>query len=940
MKRTSLSTLLIMLISLGNVFAQGTIRGKIIDKSTGEELIGAAVLVVGTTRGASTDLDGNYSIDNIPNGKYELRVSFISYETQTITGVTLNGGVEVLNFNLSPVSQQITGVIITAKAVQNNEAAIRTVQRKAATVVDGIGARQMSQVGEGDAAGALKRVTGITVEGGKYVYVRGLGDRYSKSVLNGAEIPGLDPERNSVQMDLFPANIIDNVIVHKTYSPELPGSFTGGYVNVITKDFPEKFTFQFSTSLGINDQSSFNSSYLGYEGSSTDWLGIDNGFRAIPDAALGELPSLQFPLSQNGALDAITKSFNKIWVPEEVGSFMNHSHGLSLGNQTKLFGKTLGYIASLSYSRKFEHYGDGEVGRYRLTGANSEQLNQELILDDIKSTGDVMIGAMLALTLKLNNNHKVGLNILHNQSGITTSRAQSGRKPSDDPDMFYETQTIQFQERAFTSYQFKGEHLFRNAGNLHFEWMSSYTSSGQDEPDLRFFTNDYFVNGNDTNYNIQVTLYPLPTRFYREMDEINFDNKLDFALPFQLNGKESKLKFGTQLTWKVRSFVEKRFQFNDQYGLFDGDVADYMKDDNMGPVSGTYGIYVLNSKDDDDKNSYDATQSIYSGYLMADMPITSQLRIIAGARLEKTIMDVTSRNPIKEPGHLDNLDILPALNITYGLIEDTMNVRFGFSRTLARPTFRELAPYASFNFVGDYVIVGNNELERTLITNIDLRWEYYMTSREIISFSAFYKDFINPIERTFNPEAGNDELTWRNVDQAKVYGVEAELSKRLSFINALRNYQLSLNASLVRSVVTIDEKELQTIQQTEPEYPSTTQMFGQSPFIVNGLLAYVNDSLGLNFNLSYNIFGKRLVTVILGGTPNIYEQPRGLMNFNIGKSIGDNLSLKFSVNNILNSEYRKVYTRYNEQDTWKNLEYTYAKYTLGRTFSLGITYKL
>ena len=271
---------------------------------------------------------------------------------------------------------------------------------------------------------------------------------------------------------------------------------------------------------------------------------------------------------------------------------------------------------------------------------------------------------------------------------------------------------------------------------------------------------------------------------------------------------------------------------------------------------------------------------------MLDISLTGKLRIIVGVRLETADIHSESYNPDKPVGNLTNSDLLPALNIYYGLSK-MMNLRGAYTRTLARPTFRELAPYASFDFQGDYVVVGNAALERTLIDNVDLKWEWFMTPIEIFSVGIFYKRFFNPIERTFNPEAGNDELTWRNVDEAKVFGLEADLRKQLDFIPTLRNFKLGLNVTFVKSLVNVDERELSTIHATEPDYPSARVMFGQSPYIINALLSYDNIESGWQSNVSYNVIGKRMVMVILGGTPNIYEQPAGLINFNISFAIID-----------------------------------------------------
>ncbi|HBS84947.1 MAG: hypothetical protein A2W91_06910 [Bacteroidetes bacterium GWF2_38_335] len=921
-----------LLIILSNfLYSQGTIRGKVIDKSTGDDLIGANVFLVGTTYGAMADFDGNFTISGIPEGSYTLRCSFISYETQDVKNVTIKkGDVTVINFTLGEASFELQAVVVVRKQVTHTETAIDRAKIKSPTLLDGISSQQISRSGDSDAAGALKRVTGISVEGGKYIYVRGLGDRYSKTLLNGAEIPGLDPNKNSVQMDLFPSNLIDNMMVYKSFSPELPGSFTGGLVDIITKDFPEKYTFQFSTSFGYNTNASLNKDFLSYKGGSLDWLGIDDGSRKIPDAAEGKIPYLYF---DNTTLDEITRSFNKQMDPEKIPSFLNHSHSISVGNQDSLFGKPFGYVFGLTYQRDFQFYDDGLTGRFKLTDHVDEVefLNTELNLNDTKGTQEVLMGAIANLHFKISENSKIGFNFIRNQGGQTTARFQEGRKPSDDPDMVYQTRTIQYLQRAFTSGQIKGKHLLKNLGNTEINWISSVTVSQQDEPDLRFFSTDYNINSEgDTLFHIRPSVYGVPVRYFREMWERNSDNKVNFEKPFTFLGDKSKLKFGASYVEKYRIFTERRIDYKDQNGSYNGIIDDYLSDENIGPgSSGTYGLYVEDATDI--KNSYEASQNVVGAYLMADMPLGLKLRATYGLRLESTGMLVESYDTEKEPGELNEADLLPAVNLTYFLKEDTTNLRFAYARTLARPTFRELAPYSSFDFLGDFTIIGNPELERTIIDNLDIRWETFRKRGEIISFSGFFKRFNNPIERTFNPMAANPELTYRNVKTAIVGGVEAEFRKSLDFIGILRNIKLGVNITLVKSKVSIDSLELVAIHATNPYHKNTRLMFGQPPYIINISANYQHDSTGISSTISYNVTGEKLSVVVVGGTPSIYEQPRHQLDFNISKKFGKNISMKLSVANLLNDTYLKTYT-------YKEKQYVFESYSMGRTFSIGFSY--
>ena len=921
------TAILVGLITVHTFGQKGILAGKVIDEKTAEELIGTTIVVTGTTNGAITDFDGNYHLELDP-GVYTITCSYISYQTIVLDEVKIIAGeVTNLDIQLGEAVTNLEEVQIVTRGRKRSEAAIQALQRKSAIVLDGISANQISKMGDSDAAGALKRVTGVSVEGGKYVYVRGLSDRYSKTTLNGADIPGLDPNRNSVQMDLFPASIIESIIVHKTFSADLPADFTGGHVDIITVDFPRKFNLLASVKYEYNPQSSLNSDFLGYKGGKFDWLGFDDGTRSVPNKTQGQIPSR---FANDPLLDEITKSFNKQMEPLPKQSFINQSYSLAFGNQQKIGDKkVIGYNLAFSYTNEYEYFDDGITGRYKLIDPNDETLIGQLTLNtDIKGVQSVLWSALGNISFKLNEHHKLGLLVLHNQSGLSTGRYQAGEKNSDESGMFYQTKTLQYLQRGLSSAQLNGEHYLESAGKMKINWLSSFTFSTQKEPDLRFFTNHYnIINGNPL-YEIAPSLYPVPTRYYRDMKETNFDNKIHFELPFKLSGNSSKLKFGGTAVMKNREFREQKFSFMENTNSYTGSVPEYLHDSNMDAAAGK--LHVSNSVSSNDKNSYNGIQNVFGGYVSGDFGLLSKLRVVAGVRAEYAYILSESLKADEKKGEIENFDILPSVNLIYSFTEK-MNLRGAYYRTLARPTFRELAPFASFDFVGDYIFIGNADLKRTLTDNFDIRWEYFMEPGEMVSVSGFYKSFKDPIERTFNTEAANPELTLRNVEQAQVMGVEVEFRIGLDFVPFLKNFIIGGNVAYVKSMVSIDEKELSLKRVFDPEFPDTRVMFGQAPYILNSYLEYKNDSIGLGINLGFNITGEKLYLVNAVGIPDVYQQPRGQMDFNISKTLGKRLSIRFAIKNILNSNYLSTYS-------YKNIEYIFERYSLGRYYSIGINY--
>ncbi len=915
----------------------GTIRGKVIDGDFGDGLIGATVVVSGTTNGSVTDIEGSFSIGNLPTGSYDLEASFVGYEMKKITGVeVITGEISVINITLGGTTEELEEVVITAEALRNSEAGVLTAQKKALQVVDGMGAEQFARGGDNNAASAIKRITGVSVEGGKYVYVRGLGDRYSKTNLNGADIPGLDPNRNTVQMDLFPANLIDNIMVYKTFSPNLPGDFTGGFVNVETKDFPDRFTLQFSNSFSFNTQANFNDEFLSTQGGSTDYLGMDDGSRDIPEVILNNAVPVNGGAndSERALLNQMGNSFGLMQMaPFQNSRFLNQSHSLSIGNQKVLFGKSFGFIGGLSYNRGYSHYSNGSTGRYSLPGVGSTSLNTELSLNDTRSAESVLWGAFANLSLKLTDNNKLSFNMMRNQSSDNIARSQSGSKPLDDPELNYETRAIMYVERSITSAQLKGEHFLGGAGRATLDWISSYTVSSQEEPDLKFFTFGTRERiGGGTIYQIQPSIGQLPSRYYRDMTESHFDNKVNFSLPIGEEDKAGSIKAGLSYVIKDRGFREFQYRYNSNPtppDYFNGDINAYVSSQ-LATSDNPRGTYIFDAFDDG--NNYDADQTIAAAYGMIEKNIGEKLRLVAGARVETTELEIISFDEDDEPGSLDNVDVLPALSFTYAL-NDNMNVKGGYSKTLARPTFRELAPYTSFDFIGDYLLAGNTQLERTSISNLDIRWEYYSRPGELFAFSTFYKDFTNPIEKTFNVNAANgNELTWRNTPRARILGIEAEFRKRLDFIiQSLQNFTIGANFTYVKSEVDIDQAELGIIRAFDPDAPATRQMFGQSPYIVNTFISYDNFE-GFTSNLTFYVNGDRLSVVTAGGAPNVIEKARPTLNFNLSKRVGK-FDLKFSANNLLNPEFKFVQDFLGEDNIFQNS-------TMGQTFKLGFSYRV
>ena len=930
MKRTIF--LMAFLIAMVNTFAQnGVIVGVVKDAQTGELLPGTNVVISGTQKGAVTDLNGNFQLSDLPAGTYKISVTFISYTPLETEVVISESDTIELKVNLGSAATKIQGVNIIAKRNDRTENAMIVMQKKSGSVVNGISSQEMKKSGESTAAGALKKVTGVSVQDGKFVYVRGLSDRYSKTTLNGAEIPGLDPKRNTVQMDLFPAAALKNILVHKSFSPDITGDFTGGLIDLRTVDIPNKFSVNFSVQTAFNPQANLNKNFLTYQGGSTDFLGFDDGTRAVPTAAaLGDIPNRY---ENDPKLNEVTRSFNKIWTPDTKLSGLDQKYSFSIGNQLVKKGKTLGYFFSTQYEHSTKYYDDGFYGRYQLISANDENLNRQLESSQyVRGQQDAISTVMGGIGYEFNPQNRINLMVMNSHSGVKAANYMVFQDFRDDS-RHRERRVLEFSSRNIFTTQLKGHHDLRDFHGIKINWLGSFTSANQNEPDIRYLQNDIIPKNNgDTVYLVNPSLYSNPRRFYRNMIENVYFARVDFEMDYSAFNQESKLKFGFSNGFKNTDYQQKQFLFAENIKGEYHDINDFFADEN---IDAQNGIFAQNSKQDDKLNSYFGYQNVFAAYAMTSMNITNKIKAVYGLRVEKVNMHTESYKEAAGTevlsGGLDELNLLPSINLTASPTKK-LNIRFGFNRTLARPSFREKAPLTIENREGD-IMVGNPELKQTLINNYDFRIEKYMKSGEVISVGAFYKNFINPIEQTFNTEALNPEITWRNVDRANLYGLEAELSKKLSFIPGMKNFKITTNTTYVYSRITIDEKELVEKRRFDPYYPAERQMTEQSPWIVNALFSYQNDSLGLDMNISYTYNDDKLAFINSRGIPDIMMKATNDLNFNITKKLGKSFSLTFKVKNILNKRNTKYYDYSGEQ-------YIYSDYGWGRVFSLKFSYKL
>ncbi len=959
----SLFVVLFMFISIFSHAQQGKIRGTVFDHKTGESLVGVTVVVSGTLTGAATDLDGQFTLDLAP-GDYELQISYISYQTLKVPGIQVQAGEVTLldNLRLNESTLEIDEVVVTAEVIRTTEAALNTIKKQSAVIMDGISASRMKLIGDHTAVEAAKRVTGVTVEEGKYVYVRGLGDRYSKTTLNGMDIPGLDPDRNSLQMDIFPTNLIDNMLVSKNFTADMPADFTGGMMNVVTKDFPEEKIVNLSVSTAYNPDMHLNSGFLSYPGGSTDFLGFDDGTRALPDRA--RQPNIPTPIS--GASQQETVDFIRSFSPQLAASHqtspVDYSVSFSLGNQVDLLtgsnrNPTLGYIFSLSYRTDFNLYDDVAYGEYqRYIDPDRYEMRYATIQNGALGEEKVLIGLLggVALKTRLSKIRLMAMRLQNGENRAGIFSIDNNGEAVGQSGYFATSHNLEYNQRSVSNALLNGTHRIDDSG-WEIDWRLSPTLSTSEDPDMRktAFTHvgdrSSFMAGAGGN----------PARIWRYLKEQNISAKLDVNKKYQWMERDASLKFGLSHTWKARDYEILFFdmQFFGGQSWTDPDPGMVLHPDNIYP-NRPNSIYYQSGNSFPNPNAYHSNVNNTGIYLSNEFFPWPKLKTIVGLRAENFVQRHTGRDQRYASGDtengrnldnqkvLDAFDLFPSVTLIYALSEE-QNLRVSYSKTIARPSFKELSFAQILDPISNRIFNGtlftypgwDGKLSETRIQNLDLRWELFMKSGQLVSVSTFFKRFDNPIELVRIPEQQTStEYQPRNVGDGRLFGAEIEFRKDLNFIApGWQNVNLSGNITLVESQIdmTAMEYNSRVAYQKRGEYvDDKRQMAGQSPFVINAGITYSPSEAGIETGLFYNVKGSTLTIVGAGLFPDIYTEPFHSLNFSLNKKLGQNrkTSVDLKISNLLNARSESYYHSYQAQ------KQVYSRLSPGRSFSLGVSH--
>lgn len=1013
-----------VLFLTGTAYSQGTLRGKVSDEN-GETIIGARIsLKEDPSTGTKTDLDGNYTLLIKSPERKTLLVTFVGMDTVTQIIQLKNDEVIVKDFSMVAYKvRDIKEVKVVVKQVRANDYYMEKMKLNSATTIDYISSETMKKTGDANVTAAVARVSGVSNSGG-LITVRGIGDRYVKTTLNGSRIPTLDPLTNNIKLDIFPTSLVDNLVITKTASPDLPGDWTGAYISVETKDYPEKLMVNVESQFGYNVQSTFRD-YITSARSNTDWLGFDGGLRSRTDAqsvisapvlqptnyqemvALGlgdfyrnigvtgwsdgspqEETYLRLGLVQLGVLnpsqmndqDAYQKAlkyYNSQLAPKAFSIInpegtdfnngfannwntrfrkapVNFTQNFSIGDQVKLFGRPLGYIFGFRYGSTIRYDPNGISQRI-----GAEEVNYPVeFIDDAQMSRETNSWSMLAnLAYKINDFNKVSFLVMPNYIGTNDVASFSTQWDTADFQEYRVRKNIFYEQRKQMIYQWASQHLFPKS-NIKIESNISYTRGSSVAPDFKLTQYDATRIGTTiVGYQFSPNAGDGIRRYYRYLRENLFDSRLSVEVPLIKPEKKltRKLKFGTVYQSMIRNTKQDEYflvQGNSTAfkGLQNDDIDAYLNTDKFIISNGQIDFYYQDQIWD--WNRTVGNSSIAAGYGLIDFELLRNFRFNGGLRIEKAdlfsdifIYDFLGYGkndgrrvnipgyPIINPGIIDEVNFLPSGSVILKIGNQeraTTNLRFNFSQTVARPNIREMSASAVYDNEFRTLIYGNPNLKVTQVNNFDFRLESFFRSNDNISFSLFYKDFTNHIEMGF----GSSGITWDNNENSFVAGIELEGKKQFGKFLEFRS-----NLTIVKSYSEYVRKDFILLPGNQIEYfPVDTverTMFGQAPYIVNGMLTYKSDSLGLTATVSYNIQGPRLViTGILKGRPDIYEMPRHSLDFKVSKSLGKHFSSSVTIRDILNAPVLRSYKL--KDNTYVDFD----RFRYGALITMGVSYKL
>lgn len=778
----------------------GVITGYVTDAASGEGLAYTNIVIREVTStdarvqaGGSIALTKGQYFARVAPGRYELSFLYLGYESVTSATLEVEPGATLeldVSMKVEPIEFQT--FTVQATAIRNTAVSALAEKKKAIALQEAITAEEISKGTDSDAAEALSRVTGLSVVGGKFVFVRGLGDRYSSTSLNGASLSSPEPNRRTVPLDIFPASMLDNILVQKTYTPDMDGEFGGGNIDVQTRDAIDERLFQQRLSVGYSENV-FQDGFLSYRGGGTDWLGMDDGTRGLPrimdvyaDSRLPGKRNIQGIGIPTQQLSAIRESFSNVWTPRRQDSMPNFGYSALYADKFSLFGRGGSVLVSGSLSNSANTTSYRELN---IKGGTEGSYNTNTLFDVDLSERATLLGVTTALNYRINDASRLTYNILYTRGSEDKARIAQG---IDDNSIEFLQQNLTYVERDLQSHVFRGDHLLGSAGSK-LQWQLAFSNASRYEPDRRLANfqrltraivdpeDSENVLGYEEIWGKSALQFPF-VRIFGDSEEDDKGFKLNWDFRQQdRSWLERGMKVGFSFRERERTTRYRRFGIDCNGCVYDGSGEAEGLFDRTNYEDPAALDRVIITETSTDADVYDAGQQSAGLYGMLDIDIASTLRMVGGVRFENSEQFVVSESAYvsadsrqRVETSLANQDWLPALNLTYR-VTDRINLRSAYSRTVNRPEMRELSPFFNYNYEENVAEQGNLFLRQATIDSYDLRFEFFPTMRKYLALSIFRKNIDSPIERVYDAlAAGNFKEFPGNGEEGYLEGWELE----------------------------------------------------------------------------------------------------------------------------------------------------------------------
>jgi hypothetical protein len=881
----------------------GRIFGQVRDAATGTPLPGAQVLLVDGSRAVVAGVEGRFQIDRLPPGAQSIQVILIGYAPRTITEIEVpEGGLARIEVNMERQALALDGITVSAEVERGSAVSLLSEQRSSQSLVNAISAEQISRSPDGDAAAAVKRVSGVTVQDGKYVFVRGLGERYTTSSLNGTRIPSPEPERKIVPLDLFPSGLLQSISTTKTFTPDQPGDFSGGNVDIRTPSFPGRTSWGFSISTGW-DAEATGRGLLRAPTAGREWLASATGPRSLPAAAA----NYSGAASRGEEVNGVVNSFRPTWLAREDSGRLPLSMGGSVGGSTSALGQTLGYLGSLTWSASES----ARVDEFRARVGTGETY-----IDDYtgsSGTSSVLWGGILNVSALVGNHSQLHLSNTYNRSADNTARREVGN--DENTRSRVQIDRLTYVERVVRSHQLRGEHQFGMRHRV--DWSASASAVSRSEPDR-----SEFVTWLDPEVPTWFNDFEGAVRTFGSLDERSTEGSLRYELSVGENrGNPHRIRLGGRVRSTERDawsqgFRIQSFDWAPNDPRWQASPEEFFDGRHAGPGDA---VFLLSRELSG--GSYDAFDDLAAGFLMAEVSLLERVRLIGGARVEHHVLQVNAQNQLGQPVTVDReyTDFLPALSAIVGFREN-QQLRLAASRTLSRPEYRELAPITYREVLGGEQVIGNAELERTLIENFDARWEWYPSPGEVLSIGVFVKRFDGPVEERYLARSGTNTRTFVNAESATNRGLEVEAAVGAGrFARVLEPLSVFTNVTVMRSRV-----------DTGNDADKPRAMVGQAPYVVNAGGTWSSGRDGWSGTLLYNVVGERIVNARASGiaVADVVERPRHVLDLSVRFPLPGNASAKIDLKNLLDAPVEV-----------RQGAIVRSSYRTGRSISTGVSWR-